>query len=331
MAETAIEAKSLTKKFGAFTAVEDVSFTVSKGEVFGFLGANGSGKSTTIRMLCGLLQSTSGGAVVAGFDINKEPDRVKECIGYMSQKFSLYEDLSVNENIQFWGGVYGLSDEKIEERRKWAIEIAGLSGRENSLPKELPGGFKQRLALGCAMLHEPAVVFLDEPTGGVDPIMRRSFWDLIRSLSEKGTTVFVTTHYLDEAEYCNRLMLLHAGRIIAGGSPQELKTKYIKNPVMEVETDNVIEAMTVLGQDDRIDETSVFGTLLHVSVRPGPDAEQVIRDVLSKSGRKVIRVERIMPSLEDVFIHLIDEQVRHGRLTEEQRVEEQHATEEQPA
>ena len=316
--ETAIDAKGLTKKFGTFTAVEDVSFTVAKGEIFGLLGANGSGKSTTIRMLCGLLQSTSGTGTVAGFDINKAPDSVKENIGYMSQKFSLYEDLSVDENIQFWGGIYGLTDEKIEERRKWAVSIAGLSGREKSLPKELPGGFKQRLALGCAMLHSPAVVFLDEPTGGVDPIMRRKFWDLIRATAEGGTTVFVTTHYLDEAEYCNKIVLLHAGRVIAGGSPHELKTEYIKNPVMEVETNNVIEAMSILGQDSRIDETSVFGTLLHVIVKPEHNAEEVIRDVLSKNGHQVKRIERIMPSLEDVFIHLIDEQVRQGRVTEEQ-------------
>src|ERR1035437_5215139 len=239
MPDLCIQAHSLTKRFGSFTAVDDVSFSVAKGEIFGFLGANGSGKSTTIRMLTGLLQSTSGTATVAGYDINKAPEQVKMPIGYMSQKFSLYADLSVAENIRFWGGIYGLSDAKIAERRAWAIQTAGLEGREASLPSALPGGFKQRLALACAMLHEPESVFLDDPTGGVDPIMRRRFWDLICQLAEAGTTAFVTTHYLDEAEYCNRLMLIHAGRIIAGGSPQELKTQYITNPVMEVETDQI--------------------------------------------------------------------------------------------
>ncbi len=303
---TVINAQNLTRRFGSFSAVDDISFSVGKGEIFGFLGANGSGKSTTIRMLCGLLQSTSGTATVAGFDINKEPERVKEQIGYMSQKFSLYEDLSVAENIRFWGGIYGLTDEQLAAKHIWAINIAGLAGREQSLPRDLPGGFKQRLALACAMLHEPAVVFLDEPTGGVDPIMRRNFWDLIRSLAEQGTTVFVTTHYLDEAEYCNRIMLIHAGKIIAGGSPAELKTKYITNPVMEVEADRVIEAMSALEADPRVAETSVFGTFLHVSVGPGFDAEEVIRTGLSKHVIQVIRIERIVPSLEDVFIHLID-------------------------
>ncbi len=304
----AISATNLTKHFGAFTAVDNVSFEVQKGEIFGFLGANGSGKSTTIRMLCGLLQSTSGTASVAGFDINREPDRIKEQIGYMSQKFSLYDDLSVNENIRFWGGIYGLGDSQIEKRRIWAIETAGLAGREKSLPRELPGGFKQRLALACAMLHEPQVIFLDEPTGGVDPIMRRTFWNLIRSLAEKDTTVFVTTHYLDEAEYCNRIVLLHAGRVVASGSPEELKTQYITNPVMEVETDDVIEAMSALGVDRRIAETSVFGSFLHVSVKPGENADEVIRDGLKKQRLEVRRIERIVPSLEDVFIHLIDAQ-----------------------
>ena len=190
----------------------------------------------------------------------------------------------------------------------WAIETADLAGREKSLPRELPGGFKQRLALACAMLHEPKVVFLDEPTGGVDPIMRRTFWDLIRSLAERGTTVFVTTHYLDEAEYCNRIVLLHAGRIVATGSPEQLKTEHITNPVLEVETDSVIDAMSALDADPRVAETSVFGSFLHVSVKPGNDPETVIRNGLGQHGIEVRRVEQIVPSLEDVFIHLIDAQ-----------------------
>jgi ABC-2 type transport system ATP-binding protein len=306
MPELAIDAKDLTKRFGDFTAVDHISFNVNGGEIFGFLGANGSGKSTTIKMLCGLLQSTSGTATVAGFDINKQPDDIKRNIGYMSQKFSLYDDLTCVENIRFWGGIYGLSDAMIEERKVWAIQIAGLEGRENSLPRDLPGGFKQRLALGCAMLHSPKVVFLDEPTGGVDPIMRRRFWDLIRQLASCGTTVFVTTHYLDEAEYCNRIMLIHEGRIIAGGTPEDLKTKYLQTPVYEVETDRVIDAMAALDGDERVEETSVFGSFLHVSIPNTLDANSVITEVLGQRGIAAIRIEPITPSLEDVFIHLID-------------------------
>ena len=302
-----IQATDLKKRFGSFWAVDGLTFEVRKGEIFGFLGANGSGKSTTIRMLCGLLKSTSGSASVAGYEINTAPERIKERIGYMSQKFSLYDDLTVEENIRFWAGIYGLSDEATSKRMQWALSTAGLSGREHSLPRELPGGFKQRLALTCAMLHEPEVIFLDEPTGGVDPIMRRTFWDLIRKLASEGTTVFVTTHYLDEAEYCNRIMLIHAGRIVAGGSPEELKQRYIKHPVMEVETPQVIEAMTALEEADGVLESSVFGTFLHVTVREGLDAEQVIRRGLATRGLVADRIERIIPSLEDVFIHLIDD------------------------
>ena len=313
MPELAIDAKDLTKRFGTFTAVDSISFSVNAGEIFGFLGANGSGKSTTIRMLCGLLQSTSGTAFVAGFDINTAPDEIKKNIGYMSQKFSLYDDITCMENIRFWGGIYGLSDAKIEERGKWAIAIAGLEGREQSLPRDLPGGFKQRLALGCAMLHEPKVVFLDEPTGGVDPIMRRRFWDLIRQLAEEGTTVFVTTHYLDEAEYCNRIMLIHAGKIIAGGTPEELKTKYLQSPVFEVETDQVVEAMNALDADKRVDETSVFGSFLHVSVVKDQDAKKVITEALGQQHITATRIEPIMPSLEDVFIHLIDQETKEEK------------------
>ncbi len=313
MPDLAIDAKDLTKRFGAFTAVDSISFNVNAGEIFGFLGANGSGKSTTIRMLCGLLQSTSGTASVAGFDINTAPDEIKKNIGYMSQKFSLYDDITCMENIQFWGGIYGLSDAKIEERGKWAIAIAGLEGREQSLPRDLPGGFKQRLALGCAMLHSPKVVFLDEPTGGVDPIMRRRFWDLIRRLAEEGTTVFVTTHYLDEAEYCNRIMLIHAGKIIAGGTPEELKTKYLQTPVFEVETDRVIDAMNALDSDKRVEETSVFGSFLHVSITKNQDAKNVITEALGQHGITATRIEPITPSLEDVFIHLIDQETKEEK------------------
>jgi len=226
MSGYSIEVSGLTKKFGDFTAVNSVSFRVAKGEIFGFLGANGAGKSTTIRMLCGLLNPTAGRAIVGGFSVGTQPEKVKERIGYMSQKFSLYEDLTVVENIRFFGGIYGLGRSRVRTRLPWILEMAGLKGREHSLTRELAGGWKQRLALGCALLHEPEIVFLDEPTGGVDPVSRRRFWDLIYDLSVGGVTVFVTTHYLDEAEYCHRIMLMHAGEIIAGGSPRELKDKH---------------------------------------------------------------------------------------------------------
>jgi len=232
--ELAIEVKSLSKRFGDFVAVDAVSFEVERGRIFGFLGANGAGKSTTIRMLCGLLDPTSGTATVGGYDIRREPERVKRVIGYMSQKFSLYEDLTVVENIRFFGGAYGLAKKAVDARLAWVLEMAGLAGRERSLTRTLSVGWKQRLALGCAILHEPQIVFLDEPTGGVDPASRRRFWELINDLSERGITVFVTTHYLDEAEYCNDIRLIHAGRIVAGGSPGELKTKVIRNPILEV-------------------------------------------------------------------------------------------------
>jgi ABC-2 type transport system ATP-binding protein len=219
----AVEARQLSRKFGGFTAVDSVSFAVPRGSILGLLGANGAGKSTTIRMLCGLLRSTSGTARVAGYDINTQPELVKQNIGYMSQRFSLYLDLTVRENIRFFAGIYGLDRELTESRLAWVLELAGLAGREDRLSGELAGGWRQRLALGCAILHRPPIVFLDEPTAGVDPLSRRDFWELINRLAEEGTTVLVTTHYLDEADYANRLLLIHAGRIVAEGSPGELK------------------------------------------------------------------------------------------------------------
>jgi ABC-2 type transport system ATP-binding protein len=304
--EYSIQVSNLTKRFGGFTAVDDVSFTVRKGEIFGFLGANGAGKTTTIKMLCGLLQSTAGTALVGGFDINRESDRVKRAIGYMSQKFSLYEDLSVSENITFFGGVYGLSDREISERRAWAIGMAGLKGRETALARELAGGMKQRLALGCAILHRPGIVFLDEPTGGVDPISRRRFWDLIGELSSGGTTVFVTTHYLDEAEYCNTIMLMHAGRIVAGGSPGSLKTEHIKNPILEVASGNTVEALDIIQGADWARETSIFGNSLHVSVDDAGQGEALIRRALAAKGIAIGSVSAVVPTLEDVFIKVIE-------------------------
>ncbi|MGB4853731.1 MAG: ABC transporter ATP-binding protein, partial [Ignavibacteria bacterium] len=238
-----IEVHNLTKKFEKFTSVNNISFEVGEGEVFGFLGSNGAGKSTTIKMLCGILSPTSGDANVGGFSIRDNPDMVKRNIGYMSQKFSLYNDLTVAENINFFGGVYGLKDQILRERKKWVLEISELHNKEHTPASSLAVGYKQRLALGCAVIHEPKIVFLDEPTGGVDPISRRRFWDLINDLSEKGTTVFVTTHYLDEAEFCNRIILIDEGKLIANGSPDELKKKYITNPVIELNTDDIYKTL----------------------------------------------------------------------------------------
>lgn len=316
MSGNSIEVKSLTKKFGGFTAVDAVSFEVGRGAIFGFLGANGAGKSTTIRMLCGLLDPTSGTATVGGFDVGREPERVKRVIGYMSQKFSLYEDLTVVENIRFFGGVYGLAKKSVDARLPWVLEMAGLKGRERSLTRTLSVGWKQRLALGCAVLHEPEIVFLDEPTGGVDPASRRRFWELINELSERKVTVFVTTHYLDEAEYCNDIRLIHAGRIVAGGSPRELKDKVIRNPILEVATDRAVDALEVLQKEPWVLETSIFGTSLHVSVADETEGRRLVRERLAREGIVPQRVDRIVPSLEDVFIHKIEEQAAGGGSAE---------------
>ena len=316
MSENSIEVKSLTKKFGGFTAVDAVSFEVGRGAIFGFLGANGAGKSTTIRMLCGLLDPTSGTATVGGFDVGREPERVKRVIGYMSQKFSLYEDLTVVENIRFFGGIYGLAKKSVDARLPWVLGMAGLKGRERSLTRTLSVGWKQRLALGCAVLHEPEIVFLDEPTGGVDPASRRRFWELINELSERKVTVFVTTHYLDEAEYCNDIRLIHAGRIVAGGSPRELKDKVIRNPILEVATDRAVDALEVLQKEPWVLETSIFGTSLHVSVADETEGRRLVRERLAREGIVPQRVDRIVPSLEDVFIHKIEEQAAGGGSAE---------------
>ncbi len=308
MSDFSIEVKSLTKKFGGFTAVNGVSFEVGRGSIFGFLGANGAGKSTTIRMLCGLLDPTSGTATVGGLDVGREPEQVKRIIGYMSQRFSLYEDLTVVENIRFFGGVYGLSKKAVASRLPWVLEMAGLRGRERSLTRTLSVGWKQRLALGCAVLHEPEIVFLDEPTGGVDPASRRRFWELINELSERKVTVFVTTHYLDEAEYCNDIRLIHAGRIVAGGSPRQLKDEVIRNPILEVASERAVDALEVLQKEPWVLETSIFGTSLHVSVADETEGRRLIRERLAREGIVPERIDRIVPSLEDVFIHKIEEQ-----------------------
>jgi ABC-2 type transport system ATP-binding protein len=303
-----VEVRDLVKRFGAFTAVDGISFTAREGEVFGFLGANGSGKSTTIRMLCGLLKPTSGSARVQGIDVVADPESVKRLIGYMSQRFSLYDDLTVRQNLRFFGGVYGLDDDEFDRRRAWAVEMAELAGREDRLTGELPGGWKQRLALACAVLHRPRVLFLDEPTSGVDPLSRRRFWRLIDEMSGEGVTVFVTTHYLDEAEHCHRLALIHAGRLVTEGTVADLKAVFAGRAVFEVAVPRAAEAVETLEDQDWALGTSVFGTRIHVVVREGGEGVRRIEDVLRAAGNPPSSVERIVPSLEDVFIHHVEEE-----------------------
>lgn len=302
-----IEVNNLTKKFGGFTAVNGISFTVKQGEIFGFLGANGAGKSTTIRMLTAILEPTSGDALVGGYSVVKEPDKVKSHIGYMSQKFSLYNDLTVEENIRFFAGVYGLSGKMYSERKDWVLKVANLRGKENLLTGSLPGGIKQRLALGTAVIHEPKIVFLDEPTSGVDPLSRRNFWDLINDLSAQGTTILVTTHYLDEAEFCNDIILINAGRLIAQGNAKELKTKYIKNTILEIESDRVVDSMEILEKESWVGDTSIFGNYIHIMLKDNSKGESDIREILTnKNSIEVYRIDKIVPTLEDVFIHLLE-------------------------
>jgi len=303
-----IEVNNLTKQFGSFTAVDGISFKVKAGEIFGFLGANGAGKTTAIKMMCGILEPSAGDAIVGGYSIAKDPNNVKRNIGYMSQRFSLYNDLAVGENIDFFGGVYGLEGKEFEERKKWVLETANLQDRENVLTGSLPGGIKQRLALGTAVIHKPSIVFLDEPTSGVDPISRRSFWDLIHDLSEQGVTVFVTTHYLEEAEYCNNIILIDSGELIAEGSSQELKSKYINHKIIEIECSNVIMALDILDKEKFVIDTSIFGNTIHVSVNENEDYITLIRKALENEKKvKIKRMSEITPTLEDVFIHLLEE------------------------
>ncbi|HQJ44996.1 MAG TPA: ABC transporter ATP-binding protein [Ignavibacteriaceae bacterium] len=301
-----IEVNNLAKKFGSFTAVDNVSFNVKQGEIFGFLGANGAGKSTTIRMLIGILEPTSGDAIVGGYSIKKEPDKVKTQIGYMSQKFSLYNDLTVEENIRFFAGVYGLTGKRYDERKKWVLKVANLEGKEKLLTASLPGGIKQRLALGTAVIHEPKIIFLDEPTSGVDPVSRRNFWDLIHELSASGTTVLVTTHYLDEAEFCNDIILINSGKLIAQGNAKTLKTNYIKNTILEIESDRIVESMEILEKEDWVGETSIFGNYIHIILNDNLKSDKDIIEVLTnRNSINVYRISKIVPTLEDVFIHLL--------------------------
>ena len=302
----AIEVHRLTRRFGEFTAVDDLSFSVRSGEVFGFLGSNGAGKSTTIRMLCGLLRPTSGSARVGGIDVGADPEGVKRRIGYMSQRFSLYEQLTVAQNIAFFGGIYGLRGERMAARRAFVLEMAGLKGRENALTGSLSGGWRQRLALGCAVLHEPPIVFLDEPTGGVDPLSRRQFWRLIHELSRAGVTVLVTTHHLDEAEHCHRVAIIDTGRLAALGTVGELKRRFTGRAIVEVRAARPVEAMRVLDDIAEVQKTSLFGTAVHAVLRRSGGGTDAVAGWLRAAGVEVAGCTIVEPSLEDVFIDVAE-------------------------
>lgn len=317
--EIAVRVKDLERRFGDFKAVNRISFDVSKGEIFGFLGPNGAGKSTTIRMLCGILAPTGGEGTVAGYNIRTEAEQIKAHIGYMSQKFSLYEDLTVEENIDFYSGIYRISAHKKIERKEWAIEMAGLTEHRHSKTGTLSSGWKQRLSLGCAVLHEPPIIFLDEPTSGVDPMSRRQFWELIYELAGRGITIFVTTHYMDEAEYCDRIGLVYRGELIALGSPEKLKTELMKEDVLEIQCERPQEAMEAIELLASVREVALFGKGLHVVAPNGPAAEVEIRNLLTDRAYPVQNIEAIVPSLEDVFVSLIEARDREEGVLKEVR------------
>jgi drug efflux transport system ATP-binding protein len=302
----AIQVRGLTRRFGAFVAVDTLSFDVQRGEIFGFLGSNGAGKSTTIRMLCGLLKPTSGTATVGGIDVTRDPEGVKQRIGYMSQRFSLYELLTVDQNIRFFGGIYGLTRNQLVTRRELVLEMAGLRGREGTLARDLPGGWRQRLALGCAILHEPSILFLDEPTGGVDPLARRQFWQLIDALSQSDVTVLVTTHYLDEAERCHRVALIHAGRLAAIGSPREVKGRFADRVIVEVRGADPVAIMRALDEIPHVERTSLFGTAVHAVLRDAALGADALAANLRGRGIALTGVVEVPPSLEDVFLDVVE-------------------------
>ena len=300
--ENAVVAERLSKRFGAFTAVDDISFVVPTGVIFGFLGPNGAGKTTTIRMLLSLLRPSAGTAHVLGFDVVTQAPRIRERIGYMSQKFSLYEDLSVEQNLDFFGGTYGVSGQRLSERKRYILHMAGLEGRERELTRNLSGGWKQRLALGTAIIHQPQMLFLDEPTAGVDPISRRVFWELLYELAEGGTTILVTTHYMDEAEHCQQIVFIQRGRLVAQGSPQDMKVKQMSGQVLEISCDREDLAIPILRRLGLFDEVALYGNLIHVVSRDPASHIPLIKRALGGNDIRADAVEPIPPSLEDVFI-----------------------------
>ena len=305
MSDAAVILKDVVKRFGNFVAVDHISLEIGSGEIFGFLGPNGAGKSTTIRMLCGLLRPSSGQGWVHGLDMVSQSEKIKSSLGYMSQRFSLYDDLRVEENMAFFGGIYGLDSSACETRIREVLTLIGLTERRRSLTRELPTGLKQRLALGCALLHQPPIIFLDEPTSGVDPGTRRNFWDLIYTLADGGVTVFVTTHYMEEAEYCNRIGLIDRGQLIALGSPGELKSKHLAGTIYEIGTDHVLAAVEALAHAEGVLDAAVFGRSLHVRLKQEIDAQAYLPSFLNSSGLFVNSIRPIDPSLEDVFVALV--------------------------
>jgi ABC-2 type transport system ATP-binding protein len=307
-ADRVIVVEDLTRRFGHFVAVDRVTFDVRRGEVFGFLGSNGAGKSTTIRMLCGLLAPTSGRAVVDGIDVGASPAAVRERIGYMSQRFSLYELLTAEQNLQFYAGLYGVPADAVRAQRRALFEGGALEGREHQLTRDLSGGLRQRLALACALLHQPRVLFLDEPTGGVDPVARREFWRLIDELAGAGTTVLVTTHYLDEAERCDRVAIMHDGRLAALGTTSELKGMFRDRPIIEVRSPDPVAVMTALDAMPAVEKTSLFGTAVHAVLGDRSRSAEDVRAALAAAGHRVDALDLVMPSLEDVFLDVVDRQ-----------------------
>lgn len=303
-ASSAVTVTKLVKQFGTFTAVDSISLEARSGEIFGFLGPNGAGKSTTIRMLCGLLQPTSGQATVAGFDVATQPELLRHHIGYMSQKFSLYNDLTVHENLRFFAGMYSVSRTELPARLAWAVNMAGLRGREHSLAGTLAAGWKQRLALGCAVLHRPPILFLDEPTSGVDPISRRQFWEMIHTMAAEGITVFVTTHYMDEAEYCHQLVMIDRGKIVAAGTPLELKQNCMNGELLQVECPDAGNALELLQRVPGVMDAAIFGNTLHVVATQAEQAISQVQTHLANNGITVTSITPIRPSLEDVFVSL---------------------------
>lgn len=300
--EVSVEVKNLTKKFADFTAVDNITFEVKKGEIFGFLGPNGAGKSTTIRMLCGIIPPTSGSGTVGGYPLGTSHREIKTIIGYMSQKFSLYEDLTVYENLNFYSGVYPIPRNERKNRIQKALEVSGLTWRGHDITGTLATGHKQRLALACSLLHEPEILFLDEPTAGVDPLSRRNFWELIYQLSESGVTVFVTTHYMDEAEHCDRIALIASGKLIKADSPRKLKMSGSK--LLEIECENWLKGFEALRvNEDKVGQSALFGTKIHITPKPGMN--KAIDDILSSSGCGLLSRCEITPSLEDIFVSLL--------------------------
>jgi ABC-2 type transport system ATP-binding protein len=313
MDNVAVSVQGLEKKFGDFVAVNRINFQVQRGEIFGFLGPNGAGKSTTIRMLCGIIPPTSGSGQVGGFDIIKEQGKIKEHIGYMSQRFSLYNDLTVAENIDFYCGIYKIPRQERKERFESALRTAGLEGMGAQVTATLAGGWKQRLALGCALLHRPRIIFLDEPTSGVDPLTRQNFWGIIKILAAQGVTVFVTTHYMDEAENCNRLVLIYHGTIIAQGTPQEMKTTRMKNEVLEIVLSNAQEWLEGLSKIEGVKEAALFGAAIHVVVYDSSKSIPALKTFLEKEKAAGFSINKILPSLEDVFVSEIEDYDREHK------------------